>query len=159
MFFKKHLKIECDGNLSSKKIAKAVYEELGQKDNLLAEVVFVNEEEILLLNNEHRKVDKVTDVLSFPTLNDIRGKVLYRKDYPLESDKKYLRIGSIAICAKQAARQALEYGNSDEREGTYLTVHGLLHLFGYDHETDEDKIEMRAIEKRVMKRLSMGEEE
>ena len=94
MFFKKHLKIECDGNLSSKKIAKAVYEELGQKDNLLAEVVFVNEEEILLLNNEHRNVDKVTDVLSFPTLNDIRGKVLYKKDYPLESDKKYLRIGS-----------------------------------------------------------------
>ena len=157
MFFKKSLKIECDGNIRYKKIADAVYRELGQTDNLLAEIVFSTEEEILLINNEHRSVDIITDVLSFPTLDGIRGKVLNSADYPYSFDGKRLHIGSIAICAKQASRQALEYGNTEEREATYLAVHGLLHLFGYDHETEEDKKQMREIEKRIMSALNMGD--
>ena len=157
--FSKKLMVYGDGTLNFKKIAKAVYKELGQKDCLLAEVEFVSEDAIQKLNKEMRNIDEVTDVLSFPTLNDIRGKVLCAKDYPLDCEGKYLNIGSIAICAVRGAKQAEEFGHSEKREYTYLAVHGLLHLFGYDHMTDEDKAEMRAIEKRVLKRLKLGDEE
>ncbi len=154
MFFR-NLKIEGDGNVDYKKIANAVYKELGQKARLKAEVVLVNEEEIKKLNAENRNVDKVTDVLSFPTLDGIRNVILSEKDYPYELDGNRLFIGSVALCLEQAARQAEEYGHSTEREYVYLVIHGLLHLFGFDHMNDEDKKEMRAREKNILKRLKV----
>ncbi len=157
MFFK-DLRIDGEGVINYKKIAKAVYKELNQKANLKAEVVTVNESEIQALNLEHRKMDKVTDVLSFPTLDGVRNTVLNPNDYPYEIDGSRLFIGSIAICVEQAKRQAEEYGHSLEREYTYLVIHGLLHLFGYDHMNDEDKKEMRSHEKAVLKRLKIEEE-
>ena len=158
MFFNRFI-IDGDGNINVKKIAKIIYKELGQKDKLFAEVVITSEDEIRELNKTKRNIDKVTDVLSFPTLDNIRGKVLYARDYPFSCDGKYLAIGSVAICAEQAKRQAEEFGHSEEREYTYLTVHGLLHLFGYDHMIDEDKLQMRAIEKRVLKKLGLGDDD
>ena len=158
MLFKK-FKIDGEGNINVKKIAKVIYKELGQKDNLFAEVIITTEDEIKELNKTKRNIDKVTDVLSFPTLDGIRGKVLRGDDYPFSCDGKYLTIGSVAICAEQAKRQGEEFGHCAEREYTYLTVHGLLHLFGYDHLTDEDKLEMRTIEKRVLKKLGLGDDD
>ncbi len=160
--FSKNLKIIGTGTLNYKKISKTVYKELGQKDNLLAEVVLVSEDEIKELNKSTRGIDKVTDVLSFPTLDNIRGEILYCKDHPFETDSNRLHIGSVVICAAQGARQAVEYGHSEEREYTYLLIHGLLHLFGYDHLNDEDKRQMRSIEKSIIKKLKLtivGEEE
>ena len=148
------LKIELKGATANlKKLSKAVYKLLNQKDNLKAELVFVSKSQIQELNNTHRKVDEVTDVLSFPTLNDICGVVLDRNDYPNDCDRRYLMIGSIAICTDRAKEQAKEIGHSLDRELVYLTLHGLLHLFGYDHETEEDKRKMRQIEKSVVKEL------
>ena len=161
MFFK-NLKILGTGTLNYNKIAKAVYKELGQKDNLMAEVLLVSEEEIQELNKNTRGIDKVTDVLSFPTLEGVRGKVLYCNDHPFETEGNRLHIGSVVICAAQGARQAVEFGHSEEREYTYLLIHGLLHLFGYDHMEDEDKKQMRSIEKSIIKKLKLtivGEEE
>ena len=158
MFFH-NLKIEGEGNVNYKKIAGAVYKELKQKAKLKAEVVLVNEEEIKKLNAENRNVDKVTDVLSFPTLDGIRNKILDPKDYPYELDGDRLFIGSVALCLEQAKRQADELGHATEREYVYLVIHGLLHLFGFDHMTDEDKKEMRSHEKSILKRLKIEEEE
>lgn len=59
-------------------------------------------------------------------------------------------LGSIVICRDVAARQAEEYGHSRDREETYLFVHGLLHLLGYDHMTEEDKSVMREAEERIL---------
>ncbi len=157
MFFN-NLKIVGEGDLKLKKIAKAVYSVLGQKTSLTAEVVFVSEEEIQTLNNEKRGIDKVTDVLSFPTLDGIKGKVLNANDYPYDCILKRLNIGSIAVCLEQCKRQAEELGHSEIRETSYLIVHGLLHLFGYDHTTDEDKAEMRSLEKKIIKILKLGDE-
>ena len=157
MFFN-NLKIVGESPLKLNKIAKAVYSVLGQKTSLVAEVVFVSEEEIQTLNNEKRGIDKVTDVLSFPTLDGIRGSILSAKDYPYDCISKRLNIGSIAVCLEQCKRQAQEFGHSVERETSYLIVHGLLHLFGYDHMTDEDKLEMRTLEKKIVKILGLGDE-
>ena len=141
--------------LDLKKLSDAVYKILGQEDNLSAELEFVSEEEIADLNNRLRKVDGVTDVLSFPSLDKVRGKVIYKKNFPFDVDDGAVFIGSIAVCVKRAEEQAEEYGHSREREFTYLVCHGLLHLFGYDHMTDEDKREMRDLEDKIMAEIDV----
>lgn len=139
------------------KTGKAVWEELGQKQKLSCELIIVEPEEIRALNRENRNIDRVTDVLSFPTLDGIKGKILDKKDYPLEYDKRLdsIFIGSVVICAQKAQEQAKEYGHSLEREFTFLTVHSLLHLMGYDHEEEEDRVEMRKLEDKIMLRLGL----
>ena len=139
-------------NVNSVELCEKLYSTLGQTDGLLAEISYVSEDEIKRLNREFRRIDKVTDVLSFPTLDGIRGKIVTKKDFPLDLtyDGKNVFIGSIAVCEKRASEQAEEYGHSLERELTYLICHGLLHLMGYDHMTEEDKKEMRSIEEEIM---------
>ena len=141
--------------LDLKKLSDAVYKILGQEDNLSAELEFVSEEEIADLNRRLRKVEGVTDVLSFPSLDKVRGKVIYKKNFPFDVDDGAVFIGSIAVCVKRAEEQAEEYGHSREREFTYLVCHGLLHLFGYDHMTDEDKREMRDLEDKIMAEIDV----
>lgn len=155
-------KIKCDDKsyVKLKKLAKCVYEELEQTDKLVAEVEFVDETEIKRLNREFRGIDKVTDVLSFPTLDGIRGTVVKAEDFPYDTDGKgRVMVGSIAVCVNRAKEQAKEYNHSEEREFTYLVLHGLLHLMGYDHIEEEDKKQMREIEKTVCKKLNIGESE
>ena len=149
------LKIVSEQKINVKKIAKAVYKTLNQTAKLKAELVFMQAEEMQKLNAESRGVDKVTDVLSFPTLDGIRGQVLQVKDHPFETEKGRLFIGSIVMCEQKIKEQAQEYGHSEEREKTYLLVHGLMHLFGYDHMTEEDKKQMRDKEKQALKLLGV----
>ena len=102
------------------------------------------------LNRSSRQVDSVTDVLSFPSLDGIKGKILRPEDCLTELEGKYIFMGSIVLCENKIRSQALEYGHSEEEERDYLIIHGLLHLFGYDHMTEEDKKEMREKEKQVL---------
>lgn len=145
--------------LNLKKIAKAVYQTLNQKANLKAELVFESSDGIYDLNSKERGVDSVTDVLSFPTLDGIKGQVLNKEACITELDGKYIFIGSIVLCEDKIRSQATELGHSFDREMTYLIVHGLMHLMGYDHMTDEDKKEMREKEKQALLLLGIGEEE
>ena len=149
------LKIVSQEKINAKKIAKAVYKTLNQTTKLKAELVFMDQEEMQKLNAETRGIDKVTDVLSFPTLDDIRGKILQVEDYPYETEDGRLMIGSIVMCNQKIKAQAEEYGHTEERERTYLLVHGLMHLFGYDHMTDDDKKEMRDKDKQALKLLGV----
>lgn len=126
---------------------------------LAVELVFVDGEEIRRLNRETRDTDKVTDVLSYPTLDGIKGKKIEGKNYLFDIDEDgNLLIGSIAICEERAKEQAQEYGHSYERELHYLLVHGIMHCLGYDHLTDEEKAEMRAREERVLTLLGITRE-
>ena len=148
----------ADKKLNLKLLADSVYAVAGQTENLKAEVVFLPPEEVQRLNRETRGVDKTTDVLSFPTLDGIRGKVLSKKDYPEEVDGRFLFIGSVALNLQKVREQAIEYGHSEEEERDYLIVHGLFHLLGYDHMTDEDKKEMREKEKAALSLMGRTEE-
>ena len=126
---------------------------------LCVEVAFVDGEEIQRLNREMRNIDKVTDVLSFPTLDGIKGQALYGDDYPYEIDEEgNLVIGSIAICCDRAKEQAEEYGHSYKRELHYLLVHGIMHCLGYDHMTEEEKAEMREKEEYILSKLGISRE-
>lgn len=123
--------------------------------DLAVELIFVDGEEIQRLNRETRNIDKVTDVLSYPTMDGIKGKPLKGAEHPFEMDEDRLLIGSIAICADRAREQAEEYGHSYERELHYLIVHGVMHCLGYDHIQDEERVEMREKEEYVLGKLGI----
>ena len=126
---------------------------------LAVEFAFVDEEEIRRLNRELRNMDKVTDVLSFPTLDEIKGKPIRGKEYPFEMDEEgNLLLGSIAVCCQRAREQAEEYGHSYERELHYLLVHGIMHCLGYDHMTDEERAEMREKEELILGKMGISRE-
>jgi len=108
---------------------------------------FVSASEIKDLNSEYRGKDAVTDVLSFPMYEDfILNRDVIIKDNPFLP----LLLGDIVICVEQAETQAEEYGNTLTRELSYLSVHSVLHLLGYDHMEGDDKSAMRRIEKEIM---------
>lgn len=152
------LKIHCEEQNYSA-LAGAFDGEVESDCDLAAEVVLVDCEEIQRLNRELREVDAVTDVLSFPALDNIKGKKLCKKAFPADLDEEgNLFLGSIAICVQRAKEQAAEYGHSFERELYYLLTHGLFHLLGYDHMTDTDKSEMREREERVLKKINLARE-
>ena len=126
---------------------------------LAVEFIFTDEEEIRRLNRETRNTDKVTDVLSFPALDSIKGKALKKRDFPFEiDDEGNLLIGSVAVCVKRAEEQAEEYGHSYQRELHYLLVHGIMHCLGYDHLTDEERAEMREREEFILAKLGISRE-
>ncbi len=123
---------------------------------LAVEFSFVDEEEIRRLNGELRGIDKVTDVLSFPALDGIKGEKILGAEHPFEMDEEgNLLIGSIAVCCQRAKEQAEEYGHSYERELHYLLVHGIMHCLGYDHLTDEEQAEMREKEEQILGKLGI----
>lgn len=151
----KKLVLEClEKKINTKKLCKAVYTVLGQIEPLKAELVFVENDEIQGLNRETRGVDKVTDVLSYPSMDGIRGKVLRKQDCPTEIEGKFIFLGSIVLCLDKIKEQAMEFGHSEEQERDYLIIHGLMHLFGYDHMNATDKKEMREKEKAVISLLN-----
>ena len=145
------LYIECfDRKVKLKKLGKAIIKALKQVSKFKIELVFQDVEGMQTLNRNSRGVDSLTDVLSYPSLDGIRGKILYPEDCLTELEGKYIFLGSIVLCDEKIRQQAEEYGHSERAEREYLIVHGVLHLFGYDHMTDEDKKEMRDLEKQVL---------
>ena len=153
------LKIEClQRKVKLKNLAKAVYTVLGQKENLKAELVFETGADMTDLNRTARGVNSVTDVLSFPSLDGIKGEILRREKCNTELDGRYIFIGSIVLCDDKIRAQAEELGHSEEEERDYLVIHGLMHLMGYDHMTEEDKREMREKEKAAVSLLAVRKE-
>ena len=132
--------------------AVARLNELPEKSEV--DVTIVDDEEIHALNREYRGMDKPTDVLSFALDEDCED-----EDEPelIGGPEEHL-FGDIIISAETALRQAEEYGHGLEREMTYLAVHGMFHLLGYDHMTEEDKAEMRAKEEEALRAINLSEE-
>lgn len=118
------------------------------------DVTIVDDAEIHELNREYRGMDKPTDVLSFALDEDNED-----SDEPelLGAPEEHL-YGDIIISAETALRQAEEYGHGLERELTYLAVHGMFHLLGYDHMTEAEKAVMRAKEEEALRAINLSEE-
>ncbi len=111
-------------------------------------VTFVDDEEIRVLNAQHRDIDRSTDVLSFPLGCD--------GVYDTNPENGRLMLGDVVLSLEHAVAQSEEYGHSFEREAAYLTVHSMLHLLGYDHVNDEqEKKIMRDREEQVMTLLDL----
>lgn len=101
------------------------------------------------LNLEYRGVDRPTDVLSFPMYS-------FTDDDMPEEGPAPVVLGDIVISAERAKEQAVEYGHSFQREISFLTVHSVLHLLGYDHEVSEEaENEMFSLQDKIMDKLGI----
>lgn len=117
-------------------------------------MVLTDNESIKKLNKEFRNIDRATDVLSFPMLKGKNGNIILNED-DIDPENGEILLGDIVISVERAIEQAEEFGHSVQREIAYLTVHSMLHLLGYDHETDDDKIIMRNREEEILKNLNL----
>ena len=124
---------------------------------------FVSSLKIKNINKKFRGINKKTDVLSFPNLplneieidklNSIINKENFKNDVLPESENIFL--GDIIICFKQVKKQSKEFETGIERELGYLVIHGLLHLLGFDHENEEDKLLMRKYEEIILEHFNL----
>ena len=133
----------------------AVLRNLQLEDWFEIDFSVVGKSTIRSLNLEHRNVDKVTDVLSFPSVEFTFPICMcnYTADINPETGKLFL--GDIMICRAKVRAQAKEYGHSELREFVYLAVHGMLHLFGFDHVTPEDEADMLEHQRAIMQDLGI----
>lgn len=117
---------------------------LGVKENYEVDVSLVDEATIQEINRDYRRIDKVTDVISFAFNDDksMEGRIID------SSVPKML--GEIFICVPRALSQAKEIGNSEHRELCFLFCHGLLHLLGFDHMEEKEAKEMFALQDKIL---------
>ena len=108
--------------------------------NVTFNVIFVGSEKIRELNRDYRGIDRETDVISF-ALEDGEANINFEFGRLL---------GDIYICVPKMKAQAEEYGHSITREMGFLTIHGLLHLLGYDHMTKEEEKIMFAKQEEIL---------
>ncbi|MCY7815281.1 rRNA maturation RNase YbeY [Bacillus haynesii] len=124
--------------------------EEGVADGAEVSVTIVNNEEIQKINKEYRGKDYPTDVISFALEEDGEGEIeIMGADMPPV-------LGDIIISVDKAQEQAEEYGHSLMRELGFLTVHGFLHLLGYDHMTEEEEKEMFTKQKEILNRYGLS---
>jgi len=112
-------------------------------------ILIVDNNYIRELNLIYRNENKPTDVLSF-SMNELTEE---EPDFTFPGDVNVL--GDIVISLEQAKEQSEEYGHSIARELGYLVAHGILHLLGYDHETEDEKRIMRNLEERIMRDVEL----
>lgn len=123
-------------------------------------LLFVDNDEIREINNETRNIDKETDVLSFPMLDYPKDRVFkdVYKNYEFDEtymDGEELVLGDIVLSLEKALEQSNEYNHSFKREASYLVVHSVLHLLGYDHMEEDEKKVMRKREEDILGQLDI----
>lgn len=122
------------------------------------ELLLTDNEEIRRINQEFRKIDRPTDVLSFPMV-DFESPAEY--DFLEEDDSLFdpetgeLMLGNIVISKEKVILQAEEYGHSVKREYAFLIAHSMLHLLGYDHMEEEERAVMEEKQREILKKLGI----
>ncbi|MCY2902680.1 rRNA maturation RNase YbeY [Mycoplasmopsis arginini] len=126
-------------------ILKEAKEEFGSKKNLSVDLLFVNKFKMKKLNNVYRNKNYTTDILSFPleAANEL--------DF-----LDYLELGQIIISPWKIKKQAMEFNHSLRREFCYIFAHGVAHLFGFDHQTEEETKIMNGHVDNIMAKLGIN---
>ena len=154
--------VTLENNQEKVSIPEALEADLTKAMNVVAElealspqtevdITLVDVAAIHELNRSYRGIDRPTDVLSFALDEG-------EEEPKVDDDEIEHLLGDVIISAPTAVRQGEEYGHGLEREMTYLAVHGMLHLLGYDHMEEKDKLIMRKREEEVLRRLDLAEE-
>lgn len=111
------------------------------------------------INLSQRGIDRPTDVLSFPMQQyETPSDFSHMEDCIEESfnpDTGELLLGDIVLCVDKVCAQAEEYGHSQMREYAFLLLHSMLHLFGYDHETEEERLLMEKRQREILDALGI----
>lgn len=154
--------VTLENNQEKVSIPEALEADLTKAMNVVAElealspqtevdITLVDDAAIHELNRTYRGIDRPTDVLSFALDEG-------EEEPEVDDDEIEHLLGDVIISAPTAVRQGEEYGHGLEREMNYLAVHGMLHLLGYDHMEEKDKLIMRKREEEVLRRLDLAEE-
>lgn len=115
-------------------------------------------EEIHEMNEHFRQIDRATDVLSFPMVDYERAGTfdfLEERDDCFNPETGELLLGDIVISKEKVLSQAEEYGHSPKREYAFLIAHSMLHLTGYDHIKEEDRLEMEHMQRKILEELDI----
>lgn len=142
-----HHYLTSDQLLLIEEVLQLAGQKLKRSDQDELDVTLVDNPTIQTLNRDYRGKDQVTDVLSFALMEGEEpvdwSNLSETVDYPTH-------LGDIIIAYQRAVDQAEEYGHSIDRELAFLAVHGFLHLNGYDHQTQEEELEMFRIQEEVL---------
>lgn len=139
--------LELEKNIEEKILTAA--EEVGKiygVENAEVSVLLTDDKNIHALNKKYRGIDRATDVLSFAFRESAEPEII---------GAEFENLGEIIISVERAKVQAEDFGHSFLREIIFLEVHGLLHLLGYDHIEDADRLEMETEQKFIMDRLGI----
>ena len=115
-------------------------------------------DEIQEMNQNFRQIDRATDVLSFPMIDyEEAGNFDFLEDVmdAFHPESGELMLGDIVISKEKVISQAEEFGHSAEREYAFLIAHSMLHLFGYDHMEEDERMDMEAKQKEIMEQLQI----
>ena len=123
-------------------------------------LLVTDSESIRQMNLEYRQIDSATDVLSFPMQefdHPADFSAFREGDYSVfDPASGELMLGDIVVNAQRVAQQAEEYGHSQKREYAFLIAHSLLHLVGYDHMEEEERLEMEDQQRRIMEMVRIS---
>lgn len=140
LFVEKNIELEI---IRAAEVVGKIY---GAENSELS-ITLTDDENIHALNKKYRGIDRATDVLSF---------AFRESDEPQILDSEIEILGDIIISVERAKIQAEEFGHSFLREIIFLEVHGILHLLGYDHIDEQDRIEMEEEQRFIMEKLGIG---
>ncbi len=154
--------VNVDFNFDFELIAKSVIDKALNSEKFPYEVeislTFVNAQEIREINKNFRDIDRETDVLSFPLIeyNTLGDYEFIEDDLALQNpDTGDIMLGDIVLCIDKVKSQAKLYGHSEKREYAFLIAHSMLHLLGYDHIDDSDRIIMENKQDEILNSLNI----
>lgn len=141
------------------KVCQAVLEAENCPYEAQVNIVLTDNEGIRELNRECRNIDRETDVLSFPNV-DFEAEGVFTMDEDsladyFDPDTGELVLGDIMISVDKVFEQAKEYGHSVKREFAFLVAHSMLHLCGYDHMEEEERVRMERRQEEILARLGI----
>lgn len=151
-------KLDFDYESLIKRVIRTVLDYEACPYEVEVNIVLTNNEEIHIINNEYRHIDRPTDVLSFPMIDyEVPGDFLkVEEDMSLfHPETGELLLGDIMISVDKITEQAMEYGHSLERELGFLVAHSVLHLCGYDHIEEDEREIMERKQREIMERISL----
>ena len=152
------LKLDLEGETLAETVVEGVLDY--EKCPYEAEVnlLLTMNKEIQEMNAEFRHIDRATDVLSFPMIDYEKAgefAFLEEDDSYFNCDTGELMLGDIVISKEKVIAQAEEYGHTIKREYAFLIAHSMLHLLGYDHMEEQERLEMERKQKEILEQLGI----
>lgn len=153
---KEELKVPCEALAAQ--VAEAVLDDAGCPFEAQVNLLLTDNSEIHRMNREFRGIDQATDVLSFPMIEyELPGDFdfLNTREDCFDPETGELVLGDIVISKDKVIQQAEEYGHSLKREFAFLIAHSMLHLIGYDHMEENERLVMEDRQRQVLNALGI----
>ena len=156
------LKLPLDTKETAEQVIQAALEYVACPYEAEVNLLLTTDEEIREMNRNFRNQDKSTDVLSFPMLEyEIPGEFHFLEE---DSDDAFhpetgeLMLGDIVISKEKVLQQAELYGHTAKREFAFLIAHSMLHLFGYDHMEEDERLQMEKMQEAILENINITRE-